>query len=110
MPWTGSPRTTFAAEGLPDGLVSEADAQGGYATADLLDQLDRDPGLVRRAGTGRDDYPVGVEIGDLLRRDLVVAPHEDLGPELPEVLDQVVRKGVVIVYDEDPHEWSDFSG
>src|ERR671910_935063 len=47
--------------------------------------------------------------GDTLT-DLVVAPHEDFGPELPKVLDQVVRKGVVVVYNEDPHKWSDFSG
>ena len=98
------------AESLPDGLVAEADAQSGDALADLPDQIHRDPGLVRRARTGRDYYPIRVELGDLLRRDLVVAPHEDLGPELPEVLDQVVRKGVVVVYDEDPHKWSDFSG
>src|SRR5919107_5998962 len=98
------------AEGLADGLVSEAVAQGGYALADPPDEFHRHPGLVGRARTGRDHYPVGVEPGDLLGRDLVVAPHEDLGPELPEVLDQVVRKGVVVVYDEDPHEQSDFNG
>src|SRR5687767_13345904 len=73
-------------ESLPDGLVSEADTQSGNTPTDLLDQLYRDPGLVRRAGTGGDYYPIRVERGDLLRRDLVVAPHEDLGPELPEIL------------------------
>src|SRR5215204_5238903 len=95
---------------LPDGLVAEADTKGGNILTDLLDQLDRDPGLVRRAGTGGDYYPIRVERGDFLRRDLIVAPHEDLGPELPEILDKVVGKGVVVVYDEDPHKWSDFSG
>jgi hypothetical protein len=100
----------LGAESLPDGLVAEADAKGGNTLTDFLDQLYRDPRLFRRAGTRRDHYPIRVERGDLLRRDLVVAPHEDLGPELPEILDQVVRKGVVVVYDEDPHKWSDFSG
>ncbi len=50
-----------------------------------------------------------MEPGDLLGRDLVVAPDEDLGPELAEVLDQVVREGVVVVYDENPHVAEDFS-
>jgi hypothetical protein len=50
-----------------------------------------------------------MELCYLFGRDLVVAPDEDLGPELAEVLDQVVRKGVVIVYDEDPHVVEDFS-
>jgi hypothetical protein len=99
----------LGAESLPDGLVAEADAKGGNILTDLFDQLYRDPSLVRRAGTGGDYYPIRVERGDLLRRDLVVAPHEDLGPELPEILDKVVGKGVVVVYDEDPHKWSDFS-
>jgi hypothetical protein len=97
-------------EGLPDGLVAEADPQGGDTLSDPLDQVDRDSGLVRRAGTWGDDYPIRVERGDLLRRNLIVASHEDLGPELPEVLDQVVSKGVVVVYEKNPHEWSDFSG
>jgi hypothetical protein len=51
-----------------------------------------------------------MEFGDLFGYNLVVAAHEDLGPELPEILDQVVRKGVVVVYNENPHKWSDFSG
>ena len=42
----------LGAESLPDGLVAEADAQGGDTLTDLLDQLYRDTGLVRRAGTG----------------------------------------------------------
>ena len=98
------------AESLADCLMAEADAQSGYAPTDLPDQVYRDPSLVRRARTGRDHYPVRMELGDLFGRDLVVAPHEYLGPELPEILDQVVRKGVVVVYDEDPHEQSDFNG
>src|SRR5688572_2352939 len=80
----------LGAESLPDGLVAEADAEGRDTLTDLPDQLYRDPGLVRRAGTGRDYYPIRVEFGDLLQRDLIVAPHEDLGPQLPEILDQVI--------------------
>ena len=50
-----------------------------------------------------------MEFGDPVRRNLVVAPDDDLGPELPEVLDEVVGKGVVVVYNEDPHEYGDCS-
>ena len=50
-----------------------------------------------------------MELGYFLGRDLVVAPDEDLGPELAEVLDQVVSEGVVVVYNEDPHVAEDFS-
>jgi hypothetical protein len=42
----------IGAEGLTDGLVTEADPQGGDTLTDPRDQLDRDPRLVRCAGTG----------------------------------------------------------
>jgi hypothetical protein len=52
---------------------------------------------------------VRVELRDLVRCDLVVAPDDDLSAQLPEVLDQVVREGVVVVDHEDPHGGQDFS-
>ncbi len=55
-------------------------------------------------GPGETHYPVRVELEDLFRRDLVVAPDEYLRAQLPEVLDQVVREGVVVVDDQDPHD------
>src|ERR687894_2178045 len=96
-------------EGLPDGLVPQAHPEQRRAPAGFLYQLDGDPRLVGRARPGRDDYPVGAELRHLLGRYPVVAAHKDLGAELPQVLDEVVRKGVVVVYDEDPHEHRDFS-
>jgi hypothetical protein len=96
-------------EGLPYGLVAEADAEDWDLASRPLYDLDRDAGLVGRARAWRDDYPVRVEIEDLLGRYLVVAPDEDLSAQLPEVLDQVVGERVVVVDDEDPHGTQDFS-
>ena len=42
-----------AAIGLADRLVAEADAEDRHASGGLLDQVEADPGLVRRAGAGR---------------------------------------------------------
>src|ERR687884_1418086 len=96
-------------ESLPDRLVAEADAEDGDPIRGLLDELYGDAGLLRRARTRRDDYPVRVELEGLFGCDLVVAPDQDLGPELTQILDQVVREGVVVVYNEDPHSSGDFS-
>jgi hypothetical protein len=96
-------------EGLSDRLVAQADAEDGDLAGELLDYLDRGAGLLRRARTGRDHYPIWVELEDLFRRDLVVAPDEYLPAQLPEVLDQVVREGVVVVDDQNPHVVEDFS-
>jgi hypothetical protein len=49
-------------EGLPDRLVAEADTEEGNLVRGLLDELHGDAGLLRRARTRRDDYPVRVEL------------------------------------------------
>src|SRR5215203_4543258 len=97
--------------GLSYRLMAQADAQHRYTLRRrrLFDHLKRDTGFVRGAWAGRDDYPIRVEPGDLLERDFVVAPHNDLCFQLPEVLDQVIRKGVVVVYDQNPHISQDCS-
>src|SRR3712207_1641106 len=94
---------------LPYRLMAEADTKHGDSLRSFLDNPQRDSGLIRRARAGRDDYSVRVESGDLLGRNFVVAPDEHLGPELPKVLDQVVRKGVVVVYNQNPHSYRDCS-
>src|SRR5215210_5828501 len=105
----GLPAYDLAPVSLPYGLMTEANTQHRDPFRGLLEELQGDAGLVRCARTGRDDYSIRVERGDLLGRDLVVAPDEDLGLELPEVLDEVVRKGVVVVYNQNPHEPRDCS-
>ena len=91
------------AERLAQGLVAEADAEhrapGGRAA---LDDLDAASGVGRCPRTGADQHAVGLvreghDVGG------VVATHHRLGPELREVLDEVVDEAVVVVDDEDPH-------
>ena len=91
-----------AAEGLDQRLVAEADAEHRRAgLGEGADRLDRDPGLGRRAGAGRDDEAVGAALEQLADLGLVVADDLELGPELAQVLDEVVGEGVVVVDDED---------
>jgi hypothetical protein len=77
--------------------MTEADAEQRDLRRGPSDHLQRDPGLAWGARAWRDDYPVQVKLGDLVRRDLIVAPDENLGPKLTEILNQVVRKGVIVV-------------
>lgn len=65
-----------------------------------------DPGPVWGARTWQDDYPIGLEpeeLGDL------VAPDGNLCLKLPEILDQVARKGVVVAYHQNLHKSRDYS-
>ena len=59
--------------------------------------LDRDARLVRRARPGRDDHAVRAAREQRVRRLDVVAHDLELGPELAQVLDEVVGERVVVV-------------
>ena len=74
-----------------------------------LSTTSRDTDLIRGARAGRDDCPIRVELEEFLERDPVVASDEDLGLELPEVLNRVVCEGGVIVYNPNPHKFRDCS-
>ncbi len=104
-------RTDYLApEGCADGLVPETDAKDrhgadagmrGREIGEVEDEGDGDAGLLRGAGPGRDEDAIGTEGFHLGRGELVVAVDKDLLPEFPEVLDEVVGEGVVVIEDED---------
>ena len=52
-------------------------------------------------GPGESTIADGASVADFVDADRVVAPDDDLGAELAEVLDEVVGEGVVVVDDED---------
>jgi hypothetical protein len=91
-----------AAEMLADRLVPEADAEqraplrraGG-------DQIERDAGLVRRAGAGRDQERLRARGQRLGHGDRVVAHDLDRHAQLLEIMDEVPGEAVIIVEDED---------
>jgi hypothetical protein len=86
--------------GFTDRLMSEADAECGNALAPRANHVDRDAGLRGGARAGRQHDRIRREGADLLDRDRVVATDDDLRTELAEVLDEIVREGVVVVDDE----------
>jgi hypothetical protein len=90
-----------AAESLADGLMAKADAKDRDGGRGLVDQLEANAGIVRRAGSGREHDGLGVSGNDLVRRDLVVAMHGNIGPEPAQIMEQVEGKAVVIVDQQD---------
>jgi hypothetical protein len=62
-----------------------------------LDRGQRDAGLGGRTRAGGDDQIIGLQRGDFVERDRVVAENLDLLTELAKVLDEVVGEAVVIV-------------
>src|SRR4051812_27263712 len=94
-----------APERVRERLQAHADAEHRDARLGRArDQLDRHAGVVRRLpGPGRDDHAVRPPRHELIGAGGVVAHHLQLGPELAQVLDEVVGERVVVVEDEDPH-------
>ena len=84
-------------EDLPDALVAEADAEDRHPPGEAEDHLVGDAGVLRPARARRDEDGVGGEGLDAVEGEGVVAVHDRLGAELPEVLDQVVDERVVVV-------------
>jgi len=79
----------------------------GNAIAEERALHDEHPGRARAADelVRREEDGVRRQGSDLIEGNLVVAPHNHLVPELFQVLDEVVRKGIVVV----DHEYHFFS-
>src|SRR6478672_1174868 len=78
-------------------LVAETDTEYRQASREMLDHLDGDASFIGGARSRGDDDAVGLQRLDLLHRYLVVPVDPDIFAQLPEVLDEVVGKGIVII-------------
>src|SRR4029077_8468364 len=84
-------------ERLAHALMTETHPKDGDLAAEVANRLHGDSRIAGSAGAGRDDdSAVGRQ---LARRHRVVAEHVRHGPELGQVLDQVVGERVVVVDD-----------
>src|SRR6266581_6336243 len=91
----------FAAEGITNGLVAEADAKDGNLARELADDVDANAGVLRLSGTGRDHDALRLFRGDLIEGDLVVAANFEIFAQLAEELRQVIGKRIVVVDQQD---------
>ncbi len=90
-----------SAERLTDGLMAQADAQNRHGCRRRLDQRQADAGLIRCAGTGRQQHGGGVQRPRLIHRQVVIAHHMRRRAQLREVVDEIVGEAVVVIDDED---------
>ena len=89
----------LSAERPAERLVAQAHAEHGHRGA--TNELDADPGLVRRPRPRGDDDALGTEGQRLVHAHGVVSDDLHLGAQLAEVLVQVEGEGVVVVDEED---------
>jgi len=88
----------LAAKRLAYRLMSQAHSQDRYLARETLHNADAYPRFSRRAGPRRNHDSIGIQRLNLVQRNLVVPLDYDVASHLPQVLDQVVRERIVIVY------------
>src|SRR5690606_15783070 len=94
----------FAAKGLADCLMAEADAEKRDAVGSRCRyEFKADARLVRVARAGGKDNCLRPFGQRLPNRDLVIPVNLRLGPKLPQKMDEIVGKAVVII-DEQQHD------
>ena len=103
LPMHGAARPHGAApERLSEALMPEAYAEHRHASpAESLKDLDADSRLPRRAWTRRHHDARGRHAFNLVERALVVAHHNRVRTQRPEVLNEVEGEGVPVVEQED---------
>jgi hypothetical protein len=80
-------------------LVTEADSKDRELSGKTIDHVQGYSRIIRSSGAGRDQDVLGFKVGlDLVDRNLVVSNHAHHGAQLTEILHEVVRERVVVVY------------
>ncbi len=85
---------------LSYGLVPEAHAEDGTLALFFLNHIERDSRLIRRARTRGKQDSVGRERVHVARGERIVQHHVAVGTELAQVLNEIVRKRIVIIDDQ----------
>ena len=67
----------------------------------LFDDLQADARFVGGAGAGRQHDAFGAAVQRVAGGDLVIADHAHLRPQLPQVMEEVVGEGVVVIDQQD---------
>lgn len=88
----------LAAKRFADGLMAEADAEQRDVALRGVDERNGDSGVGGRTRPRRDDDLLRLKRERLFDGQFIVPVHRHLGSEFADVLDKVVRKRVVIVY------------
>src|SRR5580693_7383605 len=83
--------------------MSQANAEHGHPWPEAFDHLLGDSRLAGRAGPGRNNDPLRLQLPDLFDGDLIVARDTDFQTRinLAQSLDEVVGERVVVIQNED---------
>lgn len=90
------------AKGLPHGLKPQADTeQGDIRRRTGGDEAEADAGMVRIGRAGGNDDSLWFQIERSLNTQRIVAVNDDILPQIPHILDEIVGERVIIIYQQD---------
>ena len=79
-------------KGMADALVAEANAKGRDAAREITNDIVGQSRFAGRAGAGGNQDSFGLELLNLIERELVVAVDLHVHPHLAEILNEIIGK------------------
>jgi hypothetical protein len=87
----------LAAENVAQGLHSQTNPQNWHFSGKMFNYFTGNTRIFRFARTGRDNQALGFKGFDLFYGNFIVAVNPDVLTQLPEILDEVVSKRIVVI-------------
>ena len=91
----------ICSKGVTDALMAQANTENRNFLAELSDDVVGETGFVGRTGPGRHEDPLRVQRFSLVQSDLVIPAYFHLSVQLPEILNEVIREGIVVIDHQD---------
>src|ERR1700730_15485493 len=91
----------FASEHLADTLMAWTDTKHRYSRAEMADNVVADPGVIWCTRPRRNTNSLRLHLFDFFNRSLIISSDSYLRTKFSKMLNQVVRKRIVIIDDED---------
>ncbi len=91
----------FTTINITHALVTQADSENRHLACKVADHIAADSRFLRGAWPWGDADALRRHRLNLGESDLIITPHQRIGTELSEILDEVVGEGIVIIDDED---------
>src|SRR5437588_7070686 len=87
-----------ATEDLANRLMTQTNPENWRRWTEVIDNLHGYSRIRGRAGSGRDDNSIGLQLRrDLIDGNFIISPHLYLLAEFTKILNQVVSEGIVVV-------------
>jgi len=91
----------LTSKNITHALMTETDPEDRKFSGEGPDYLVTDTGFLGSAGPRRNADPLRVHFLNFPNTDLIISLHQGIRSEFPEILDEIVGEGIVVIDDQD---------